>query len=64
MKEVIQDLTEFNAIESPALISEADLEMLIKKVSNKYNISQKQTFGLICIICQKVGTSKKTQGTV
>ena len=63
IKEVIQDLNGLNAIESPALVSEADSETLVKEVASKHN-SEKQAFGLICIICQNDGTRKKAQGTV
>jgi hypothetical protein len=60
MKKKIEVKTEENS----AKVTSAQNETIIADMVKKYNISDKQAFVALCIICQKGGTSKRALGNI
>lgn len=47
-----------------AMVSTEESQILIKGIATKLKCSENIAYGLLCIICQKGGTSKRAQGSV
>jgi hypothetical protein len=50
--------------QNSAKITTAQNDTIIAEMIKKYNISDKQAFVALCIICQKGGTSKRALGNI